>query len=209
MTAQLGEFSQTDAPAGLAALLDRHRGEVLRFLAARTGSHDDAEDLLQELWLRLGSATPRGPISNGRAYLFRMANNLALDLSRGRQRAMARDKRWIDDGGEVSGAIEERPDPQPRADDALAQAQEAALLQQAIAELPPGAARALRLHRFDGLGQGEVALEMGISRSGVEKHLALAMKHLRRALADCGWYGTAASEIAEAPGDALRAGEAP
>ena len=35
-----------------------------------------------------------GPIANGRAYLFRMANNLALDRVRRRQRAMRRDRAW-------------------------------------------------------------------------------------------------------------------
>ncbi|WP_293841182.1 sigma factor-like helix-turn-helix DNA-binding protein [Sphingopyxis sp.] len=50
----------------------------------------------------------------------------------------------------------------------------------------------MRLHRFDGHGQAEVAAIMGISRSGVEKHLALAMKHLRDALADCGFFDAAA-----------------
>jgi RNA polymerase sigma-70 factor (ECF subfamily) len=54
--------------------------------------------------------------------------------------------------------------------------------------LPEGARRALLLYRFDGLGQAEIAKVMGISRSGVEKHLAVAMRHLRQRLADCGFF---------------------
>ena len=56
----------------------------------------------------------------------------------------------------------------------------------AIAALPPGAGRALRLHRIEGLKHEEVARILGISRSGVEKHLAVAMKHLRAALLGSG-----------------------
>lgn len=180
-------------PGGLAALFESHRREIARFLAARCGDADRAEDLMQDLWLKLASANP-GPIANGRAYLFRMANNLMLDEVRGRRRAMARDHAYLGDAGGARQA-EARPDPAPPADEVLAKEQDSALLARAIDALPPGAARALRLHRIDELDQGEVARRMGISRSGVEKHLATAMRHLRTALVDCGWYGSAASDF--------------
>jgi RNA polymerase sigma-70 factor (ECF subfamily) len=189
---------------GLAGLFARHRGELLRFLAARCGNGDDAEDLLQELWIK-AKGQPAGPVSNGRAYLFRMANNLVLDQARLRRRAMARDHSWLAADGLAEGVPEERPDPSQPADEALAKAQEAALLQQAIAELPLGAQRALWLHRIDGLGQAEVAQIMGISRSGVEKHLAVAMKHLRNSLRNCGWWGAEASKHPEGPGEGTKA----
>ena len=173
---------------GLAALFSLHRGELLRFLAARCGDPAEAEDALHELWLKLDGAA-LGPVANGRAYLFRMANNLVLDRRRARHRAMARDRVWLGD----ERAPELRPDPTPAADEAIGSAQEIAALRRAIDGLPAGAQRALKLYRFDGLGQSEIARLMGISRSGVEKHLALAMRHLRAALADCGMLGAAAS----------------
>lgn len=190
---------ETTGPAGLSALFGIHRAELLRFLAARCGDADAAQDLLQDLWIKV-SAMPGGPIANPRAYLFRMANNLVLDQRRSRQRAMRRDHEWLDEGG--GGAIlpEDRPDPAPRADENLARRQEADVLHRAIASLPPGAQRALRLHRLDGRPQGEVAEIMGISRSGVEKHLAVAMRHLRTALADCGILAAAASQEKGHPG---------
>lgn len=185
---------EQSAASGLAAVYSASRGELLRFLAARCGDPAEAEDLFQELWLKLDSATP-GPVANARAYLFRMANNLVLDRRRGQHRAMARDRAWIGEGG----GLEDRPDPTPLADDALAERQEAEVLELAIASLPPGAQRALRLYRFEGLDQGEVALTMGISRSGVEKHLALAMRQLRAELADCGLFAAAASQAQGGP----------
>ena len=54
----------------------------------------------------------------------------------------------------------------------------------AIAALPPAAGRAFRLHKLDGLSHADVARELGISRSGVEKHMATAIAFLRRALRD-------------------------
>lgn len=144
--------------------------------------------------MKLHGANP-GPVANARAYLFRMANNLVLDRRRGQHRAMARDRAWI--GG--STVTEDRPDPAPLADETIARSQEAETLAKAISALPPRAQRALRLYRFEELDQGEVARIMGISRSGVEKHLALAMGQLREALADSGYFGTAASQVRGGP----------
>jgi len=177
---------------GLAAAFETHRNELLRFIAARWGDGSEAEDLLQDLWLKLRSVA-EGPVANPRAYLFRMANNLVLDRRRAQQRAMRRDRSWLEAGGADDTSVDDRPDPAPLADALLEEQQEQEALQAAIADLPPGARRALVLYRFDGHGQAEIAAIMGISRSGVEKHLALAMRHLRDALADCGKSRLAAS----------------
>ncbi|WP_235829398.1 RNA polymerase sigma factor [Croceicoccus estronivorus] len=186
----------------MTGIFESHRGELLRFLTARCGDREEAEDLLQELWIK-ASGQPADPIANGRAYLFRMANNLVLDQRRARQRAMARDHNWLEAEGQMADVPEKRPDPALPADETIVKQQEAELVRQAIAALPPGAQKALRLHRLEGLGQAEVAQVMGISRSGVEKHLAVAMKHLRNALADCGLIAPVASKEKKA----IRGGE--
>jgi RNA polymerase sigma-70 factor (ECF subfamily) len=80
------------------------------------------------------------------------------------------------------------------ADEVIAAGQELALLRLAIERLPPGARRAVTLHRIDGLPHADVAAVMGISRSGVEKHIAVAMKQLRRTFWDWGAEATAASD---------------
>jgi RNA polymerase sigma-70 factor (ECF subfamily) len=188
MTARAG----TGEEAGLAALIELHRPELLRFLAARCGDPDAAQDLLQDLWLKLADAD-HGPIANGRAYLMRAANNLVLDGLRARRRAMARDRQWLAEGAPEGNALADRPDPAPQADAVLAEREEAAVLAAAIDRLPDGARRALQLYRFEGHKQHEIAAIMGITRSGVEKHLALAMKHLRDALGNSGFFDTAAS----------------
>jgi hypothetical protein len=71
-----------------------------------------------------------------------------------------------------------------------------------------------KLHdRIEGLPHAEVAQIMGISRSGVEKHLAVALRHLRGRLqflvnADCGSPGAAASDNAR-PGGRKAPGKEP
>ena len=85
-----------------------HRAELLRFLFARCGDRDEAQDLIQELWIKAESAAC-GAIANGRAYLFRMANNLVLDRRRAQHRAMARDRNWLREGPGDEGDLTSAP----------------------------------------------------------------------------------------------------
>nr|WP_299597989.1 sigma factor-like helix-turn-helix DNA-binding protein [Sphingomonas bacterium] len=48
--------------------------------------------------------------------------------------------------------------------------------------MPEGARRVFELHKIQGLSHSDVARQLGISKSGVEKHMAVAMKYLRRAM---------------------------
>jgi RNA polymerase sigma-70 factor (ECF subfamily) len=191
-----------DDRAGLALLVEALRAELLRFLTARCGDSAEAEDLLQELWLK-ATTVPSRPIANGRAYLFRIANNLVLDQARKRRRAMRRDRAWLDSEAAPDVVGQRR---QPDAEAALMDAEEAELLRRAVEALPERARRALLLYRYDGCGQTEIARIMGISLSGVEKHLASAMKQLRRTLKDCGFFGAAASQEHETAKDGAQTG---
>lgn len=170
---------------GLKALFMVHRAELIRFIVARSGDEVEADDLMQELWLKLAKLKP-GPIAHARAYLFQMANNLVLDHRRSKRRAMSRDLQWSGKDGDCNLNPAERADPALTADQVLSRDQEIEALRSAIEQLPPRSQIALRLYRLEGLSQSEIAKQMGISRSGVEKHLAVAMRHLRIALEDCG-----------------------
>ncbi len=67
-------------------LLDRHSGELFRFLAASVGPVD-AEDAFQETFLSALRAYPKlRDASNLRAWLFQIAHRKALDVHRGRSR---------------------------------------------------------------------------------------------------------------------------
>lgn len=176
-------FIDAQSPtSGLSQLLAVLRPELLRFLQARLGDAGEAEDVLQELWIRVRDSAGE-PVANGRAYLYRSAQNLALDKVRERRRRALRDAEWA----RTQGAAQPGPeaaDPREDTEAALLARDEAAKLASAIAALPDAAGRAFRMHKLEGMPHAEVALALGISRSGVEKHMALAMAHLRRALAD-------------------------
>lgn len=182
-TSTVPPATDTDAaPSGLAHAYVERRAELLRFLVARTGDAAAAEDVLQELWIRL-QAADSGPVANPRAYLYRAAQNLVLDRHAAERRRGAREREWSA-GGRANLPGPEPADPSDDAEAMLIEREEVARLASAIAALPEAAGRAFRLHKLEGLPHADVAARLGISRSGVEKHIALAMVHLRRAMAD-------------------------
>lgn len=171
----------TTASDGLEQLYLQNRSLLLRFLRARAHDAGEAEDLLQELWMRL-ARQPAGPVGNGVGYLFQAANNLVLDRARERRRRNLRDRLWTEAELGQDTAMGELAAKTPSPVDALVEQEEVRQLQAAIDALPAGARRALLLHKIEDCSHAEIAARLGISRSGVEKHIALAMKHLRRAL---------------------------
>jgi RNA polymerase sigma factor (sigma-70 family) len=167
--------------SGLTGAYAELREELRRFLTVRLGDAVEAEDVLQELWIR-AKAGGRGPVANPRAYLYRAAQNLALDMVRARAARQRRDGEWI--GAPHRSSHAEPVDASPDAEAMMLAREDAAALASAMAALPERAGRAFRLHKLDGLSHAEVAARLGISRSGVEKHIAVAMAHLRRAMKD-------------------------
>ena len=154
-------------------MLVDHRHDIVRFLRARAPG-DDAEDLVQELWLR-AQAGGSGPIADPLAYLYRMANNLVLDRHRASKRRMQRDQGWAESrsGGEWElPAAAERvlmARDQLRAIDAL------------LADLGERTDWIFRRFRIEGATQEQIARDLGISISAVEKHLQKAYRALIRA----------------------------
>ena len=68
----------------VAAIFDRHYDELYAYLYTRLGHQETAEDLAQAAFHRLVEETwrGRGPDTNVRAWLYRVARNLAVDEAR-------------------------------------------------------------------------------------------------------------------------------
>jgi RNA polymerase sigma factor (sigma-70 family) len=147
---------------GLEAVFLANRDALLRFLAAH-GAGDAAEDILQELWLKLQAARS-GPIASPLSYLYRAANNLMLDRYRSQRQATQRDHDWSE-----TAATE-----QPDSERALIARQQVERAAEALESLGPRAAAIFRRHRLDGIGQRDVAAEFGVSLSTVESDLRKA-----------------------------------
>ncbi len=94
-------------PELLDHLIELYQHRLLRYLLFLTGKREVAEDLFQETWMRV---LLRGGQYNGKArfdtWLFTIARNLVIDLSRKRTMAAGRDER---DGGDETARLRLRP----------------------------------------------------------------------------------------------------
>lgn len=145
-----------------------HRHRLLRFLRAR-GAGEAAEDLLQDLWLRLAAASDREAAS-GFAYMMRAADRLMIDRYRSVRQAVQRDAAWA----EAQPGLADNIAPAPGPEREIAARQQVALVQQALDDVGARAAAIFRRHRIDGLTQREIAAEFGVSLSTVESDLRRA-----------------------------------
>ncbi len=172
-----GGPSERSAPAGpLAAAFLEKRENLLLFIAARVRSLETAEDLVQELYLKVaalpGDAEVRAPIP----LLYRMAANLVVDHVRSAGRGGRRDAQWRMDTHLRVAGVDVAAD--PPADEQLMEKEQAVAFARAVSELPPQMGRAFRLHKLEGRSQGETAELMGVSRKMVEAHIAAAVRRL-------------------------------
>ncbi|MBS0363276.1 MAG: sigma-70 family RNA polymerase sigma factor [Proteobacteria bacterium] len=158
------------------ALYLERRTDLVRFFTVRLRSAAAAEDLVQDIYVRLSSLEPGVEIQNPTAYLYRLGSNLMLDKLRGERRTAHRDGAWLDSQTTRLGAQEVSSEPSAEA--AVAARQRLAQLTDALTELSPQTQRVFRMHKFEGMSHPEVAAALGISRSAVEKHMMAALKHL-------------------------------
>lgn len=157
---------------GLQLVFEENRQQLLRFLRAH-GAGEAAEDLLQELWLKI-TASPPGPVGQPRSYLFRAATNLMIDRRRSELQGRRRDHQWSGLTDRLEGSVANDPGPERDVDGRRT----LALIEQELAKLPPRALAIFREHRIDGLTQREIAAGRRISASTVESDLRLAYRLL-------------------------------
>lgn len=145
-------------------------GELLRHVSRRLGRDADADDVLQDTFLRLQSIPAEADIKNPRSYLFRMADNLATDHIRSKRSL----ERYFS-----SGEFPDCVDDKPLSERIVDYRQRLGRLQQAVAELPQRQRQVFLMHKFDGLSHAEIARELKITKSAVEKLVMKALAHLR------------------------------
>jgi RNA polymerase sigma-70 factor (ECF subfamily) len=174
------DFGDIDA-GGSAAAVDlltsfrEHEPALLRFIAARIGCRATAQDIVQEVFLRIHSP-PAEPVHDPRAFLFRIAVNLATN-----HRAVARRRSELTE--EVkdllwSGIDEATPERNFLATEQLTR------VTGTLSRLPERTRQILAMNRFEGMKQVEIAQRLGISTTAVEKHLRNALSLLLEATQD-------------------------
>jgi RNA polymerase sigma-70 factor (ECF subfamily) len=152
-------------------LFREHNDALLRFLRARLKNDADAREAAQEAYVRLLQLDRSDQPSFLRAYLFRIAANVATDMlrRRGVQAALA-------------PAEEDDPGAFPGQERALSARQQLGLVRDALDELPPRCREAFLLRRHEELATTQIGERLGVSDRMVRLYLARAIEHVQQAL---------------------------
>jgi len=150
--------------AACEVLVERHLGRIVSFARRSVGTSADAEDLAQEVFLRVWAAAPRWTTkARFTTWLYRVATNVCLDH-------IAK-KREVADG-----EAREVADPRPEPSAALHEARLARHVREALAGLPETQRTAITLCHYQGLRNIEAAEAMGVSVEALESLLARARR---------------------------------
>ena len=166
----IAQYKSGDAEA-FTSLYERYKGMVAAYVCALTGSREEAENIVQEVFLavirRIDSLTPEG---NFRAYLLTRARGLALNLRRVRTPA----------SGDCPDAVLDAPGPPE-----VAQGRETAeRLEGALAALPQEQREVVALRAHAGLTVREIAELLAEPLGTIKSRYRYALEKLRASLVE-------------------------
>ena len=164
----LARCRSTSANMALDGLYRRERRALLRYLR-RHASAEEAEDLLQDVFVRAAACRHLGELRNPGGYLCRVAKSVLID--RARRRGCRISPLPMADAREPSCA--------PSQEDRLLAQGLNDEIERALLALPGRTRLVFALHRFDCLTYRQIREQLGISEGAVEYHMMKALGHLR------------------------------
>ena len=159
-------------PEFLLELFQEQSTPLLKFLTSRLRDREDAAEIAQEAWLKMHRLEHPQQLSNPKAYLFQMATNLGIDRARRHALEQRVNRQEIHDHTEGL----------PSAERSVAAEESIELVQAALNDLPADCRQAFVLHRGRDKSYPDIAAQLGVSTSMVEKYIARALRHLRDSL---------------------------
>jgi RNA polymerase sigma-70 factor, ECF subfamily len=175
---------RTDVAGAFETLVERYQNRLVGILFHLVGNRDEAEDLCQEVFLRIYKARkgyrPRAKFST---WLFTIANNLALNFLRSKGRnpsvpigGSSNDSKAVVSMGRQLAGREGTPSTEMR------QAELSEIVRDALAVLNEDQKLAVLLNKFEEMSYAEIADVMGRSPAAVKSLLARARNQLREQL---------------------------
>jgi RNA polymerase sigma-70 factor (ECF subfamily) len=163
-------------------LVERHSHAIFRLAFRMTGNEEDAEDLVQETFLRAYKQIARFDCrSSFGTWLYRICVNCSLDLIRVRKQRRERQPAEEGEDG-LQYWLEQVPANQP-SPERLSQSQEiASLLRPAMQQLSETERHAFILRHYEGCGIEQIAKVLGVESSAAKHSIFRAVQKLRKAL---------------------------
>jgi RNA polymerase sigma factor (sigma-70 family) len=169
-----------ESPAELARRLDaRYRTPLMNYFLRRVRDRAEAEDLTQEVFLRIVRRPGDEPLENAEVFLFSIAANLLRDRARRAATRHASDHRSLDAPGED---LTQSPSLiEARAPERVLMSQESlAEVLRALDELGERTRDIFILYKLEKMKHREIGALYGLSASAVEKYVRKATAHLAR-----------------------------
>jgi len=179
--ASLVERCRANDEAAFNEVVARYKTKVYNYIYRMTGSSDDAEDLTQEVFIRMYTSIESfRSQSSLNTWLFRIASNLCIDRFR---RAKNRTAAFsLDDPIGQGETTHEVADHTYEPQRLLENGEMADQIQRALAQLPEKLRAALLLHDIEGLPYEEIAQVVGCPLGTVKSRLFNARMQLRQRL---------------------------
>jgi RNA polymerase sigma-70 factor (ECF subfamily) len=165
--------------SAFAELLARHQARVITLIYRFVGNEAEAEDLAQEVFLRIYRARKTyKPTAKFSTWMFRITANVSLNALR--SRANRKDDVSIDQVTDFGDGPRAMPDPDTKMPDHdLHQEELQQKVREAIAELPEKQQVAVALNKYEGMSYAEIADTIGCSTMAVKSLLARARDNLK------------------------------
>ena len=167
--------------ASFGVLLDKHRSSVVHFLFRMVQNHAVAEELAQEVFLRVyRSRGTYEPTAKFTTWLFRIATHLALNSLRDGKNERSQE-RLDDDSNDLPAR--QVSDKRPSVEQSMLHQARLDEIRQAIHELPEKQRAAVLMHKYEEMEYSQIAIVLSCSESAVKSLLFRAYEALRARLA--------------------------
>jgi len=174
------EQARAGDPEAFRVLVERHSRALFRLAFRMTGNEYDAEDVVQETFLRayrqLAKFDERASFGT---WIYRIAANYALDMMRSRNR---RGEQHRSGGGEAADSLLSMPTGDPPPDRLAWSGEVREHVAEALDELSAAERLAFVLRHFEGMGIEEVSRTLGCQPGAAKHSIFRAVQKLRRAL---------------------------
>ena len=169
-----------DVPGAFEVLVDRYQHRLHGVMAHLIGSREEAEDLTQEVFLRV-YRTRKGyrPRAKFSTWLFTIANNLALNHLRGKGRNATVALASGGDSQELRPTADRLPSREVTPSTQMRKTELSDVVREALDELGEDQKMAVLLNKFEEMSYAEIAEVMGRSEPAIKSLLARARTNLR------------------------------
>ncbi len=166
------ESAQADQVPSIVAAFLEHKRVLTAYIARHFLQPEDAEDILQDAFMRTLEASNKRSILAPKSYLFMTARNLIYRHLRKQARTITRE---ISEVGEEHLSAPDVP-----IDRQIEDRQKLGAFLEAADTLPAQCRRVFLMRKLYGLSHREISNQLGISTSTVERHISNAIKRCRK-----------------------------